>query len=79
MLKLRIWSGGVGYKSQYWFLSVALLALGFRAPLMNRLAWMVGLSAEPASAPPEHALATNKRIADRMHQIARKIAPFFPG
>jgi len=40
---------------------------------------MVGLSAEPAIAPPEQALATNKRIADMMQQIARKIAPFFPG
>jgi hypothetical protein len=66
VLKLRIWSVGTGFKSQYWFLSgFALLLLGFAALLT------IGASTGSDSAKPDKLLATHNTIADVMHETTR--------
>jgi hypothetical protein len=70
VLKLRIWSIGTGFRSQYWFLSgFALLLLAFAAFLTN------GGSAGSDSAEPAELQATHSTMAAATHEIARMLPP----
>jgi hypothetical protein len=73
VLKLRIWSVGTGFRSQYWFLSdFALFLPTFAALLTN------GGSTGSDNAKPDALQATHSATAAVTHEIVRMLPPFSP-